>query len=659
MSASGSSSPGGGSKPGGSPSDHRRRRPDGVPKPPCANGLKSSGRSASAHPTSRRRSKSMVSSGARAPASAARASSSSVASNACAVEAHRARQAAEDLGVGQRLADGRDGRLVVGDVGVPPRGHEVDVLDLRRGRQHDVGVAGGVGQEVLEDHGEEVLARQPLHDARAVGRRRGRVGVVDHERVDGRVELGQRVPEADHVDGARVGLRAGQRVLVERAVGRPRGRAEDAAAALAPRPDERRQAGDRAHHPRALAMVLDADQPADRRRARGGVGARERHHLVGRDAGDLLGARGRPGRELGRQALEALGVRATYSASCRSSATITCMSPSASAASVPGSGRTCQSAAAAVRVSSGSMTTTRAPALRACWTIGHWCRLVTIVFVPHSTMKRLCSEVEGAQADQRAGGLELPGGRRLPADRALQPAGAQAREEAPVHRGALHEPLGAGEAVGEHRLAAVLGDDRAQALGDVRERDVPRDRLEGARALGARAHQRLAQPIGAVRALEEVADLRAQPAAGERMLLDADELLGHAVAHRDLPRAGVRAVVRTSAPDDGRFGGHAARRGSHTARLAVHSYRRTRHHIVTEARGRPVAAGDGAVEHEHAARARRAVGLALARQRRQPAHDHRRAAQVARHLALDLRRRHHAGLRRRRSASGWAGRAAR
>jgi len=184
-------------------------------------------------------------------------------------------------------------------------------------------------------------------------------------------------------------------------------------------------------------------------------------------------------------------------------------------------------------------------------------------------------QVERPHADQRAGRLELSGGGRLPADRALQPAGPQVREEAPVHRGALHEPLGAGEAVGEHRLAAVLVHDRAQALGDVRERDAPRYGLEGARALGTRAHQRLAQPIGAVGALEEVADLRAQPAPRERVLLDADELLGHTVAHRDLPGARVRAVVRTSASDDGGFGGHAARRGSHTARLAVHSYRRT------------------------------------------------------------------------------------
>ena len=37
----------------------------------------------------------------------------------------------------------------------------VEVLELRGGRQHVVGVVGGVGQEVLEHHGEQVLAREP------------------------------------------------------------------------------------------------------------------------------------------------------------------------------------------------------------------------------------------------------------------------------------------------------------------------------------------------------------------------------------------------------------------------------------------------------------------------------------------------------------------
>jgi hypothetical protein len=214
MSASGSSSPGGGSKPGGIACDHSRKRPDGVPKPPCAKGLKSSGRSASAQPTARSSSKSTL--------SEREADELLVADvEDLAVVAHRPREAPEDLGVGQRLADGRDGRLVVGDVRVAPGGHEVEVLDLRGGREHDVGVAGRVGEEVLEDDGEEVLAGEPLDDPRAVGRRRRRVGVVDDERVDRRLELGQRMPEAHHVDPPRVGLRPREGRLVERRAGGP------------------------------------------------------------------------------------------------------------------------------------------------------------------------------------------------------------------------------------------------------------------------------------------------------------------------------------------------------------------------------------------------------------------------------------------------------
>lgn len=62
--------------------------------------------------------------------------------------------------------------------------------------------------------------------------------------------------------------------------------------------------------------------------------------------------------------------------------------PSARAASVPGIGLTCQSARAAVRVSSGSITTV-APFLLARWMRGQRCGFVTTVFVPQRTMKRL------------------------------------------------------------------------------------------------------------------------------------------------------------------------------------------------------------------------------------------------------------------------------
>ena len=279
------------------------------------------------------------------------------------------------------------------------------------------------------------------------------------------------------------GCGPGERVLVERAVGGPRGRAEDAAAAIAPRADQCGQAGDRAHHPRALAMVLDPDQPADRGRARGGVGAGERHDLLGGHAGHLLRALGRPQRELGREPLEALGVIGDVLGVVQVLGHDHVHEPerqrrvgARQRAHVPvGRGR----GARAQGIDDDHPRPRLARGL-------HDRPLVQVGddrVRPPQHDEAAVGEIVGAQSDERAGGLELPRGRRLPADRALQPAGAQAGEEAPVHRGPLDQPLGAREAVGQHRLAAVLGDDRAEPFGDVRERLVPRDALEGALAL--------------------------------------------------------------------------------------------------------------------------------------------------------------------------------
>lgn len=41
---------------------------------------------------------------------------------------------------------------------MPPGEHDVLLLELRGRGQNDVGVFGGVGQEVLADDGEEILA---------------------------------------------------------------------------------------------------------------------------------------------------------------------------------------------------------------------------------------------------------------------------------------------------------------------------------------------------------------------------------------------------------------------------------------------------------------------------------------------------------------------
>ena len=81
----------------------------------------------------------------------------------------------EQLAVADRLAEWFDGRLVPAHPEVAPRRHHVGRLDLRRRRQHDVGVPGGVGEELLVHDREQVVAREAAP---------GQLGVRnDHERV--------------------------------------------------------------------------------------------------------------------------------------------------------------------------------------------------------------------------------------------------------------------------------------------------------------------------------------------------------------------------------------------------------------------------------------------------------------------------------------------
>ena len=98
-----------------------------------------------------------------------------------------------------------DRRLVEGEVVVAPGEDDVEVLELRGRRQDDVGVARGVGHELLEHDGEQVLAAQPGEHPLLVGGDLGRVRVPDDQRLDRRVELGvgERLAELRHVDRAR------------------------------------------------------------------------------------------------------------------------------------------------------------------------------------------------------------------------------------------------------------------------------------------------------------------------------------------------------------------------------------------------------------------------------------------------------------------------
>ena len=194
------------------------------------------------------------------------------------LEAHPRRQPPEDLGVRQRVADGRDRRLVDRQVRLSPRPMHVVVLDLRRGRQDVVGVERGVGQHVLEHHREQVLAAQTLQHQVLVRRDRRRVRVVDDQRTDRRIHrrVGQRAADLDHVD------RTDGSVLGHGDAARPVDVPEElerhvtqTAAAVAPRSDDGGQAADRAERRRPVRVVLHPHEQADRGGARGRVRARE------------------------------------------------------------------------------------------------------------------------------------------------------------------------------------------------------------------------------------------------------------------------------------------------------------------------------------------------------------------------------------------------
>ena len=183
---------------------------------------------------------------------------------------------------------------------------DVPVFQLGGGRQHIVGIVGGVGLELLQHHGEEIVTAQTGQHGSLIGRDRGRVAVVDDQRLDRRagflrrgngidrarvvVGLGQvgrvqaqRIAQTVHVDGARAaaGQQIGALQTAEIQVAEGAAGAQlDAAAMVAPGADQRRQAGDGAHGHAAAPVTLHAVVDADGRRPRGGVVAGQRRRCV-------------------------------------------------------------------------------------------------------------------------------------------------------------------------------------------------------------------------------------------------------------------------------------------------------------------------------------------------------------------------------------------
>ena len=134
------------------------------------------------------------------------------------------------------------------------------------------------------------------------------------------------------------------------------------------------------------------------------------------------------------------------------------------------------------------------------------------------------------------------------ANGAVEQAGAQGVKKAPIHRFALHQPHGAGVAVGQDGLCVARGDG-FQPRGDFIQRRIPRDRLEAPFALGAHAAQRRQDALGVVRALGVARHFGTQHAVGRRVRRVAAHAHGAAVVHRGDQAAGVGAVVRAGADD--------------------------------------------------------------------------------------------------------------
>ena len=181
--------------------------------------------------------------------------------------------------VADRLAERLDRGLVPSHPQVAPRGGDVVGLDVGGGREHDVGVLGGVGEELLVDDGEQVVAGHALASALGVGHDHERVAVPHDHRPHRRLLVEQDLAEPAHVERARLApgeqVGAAERGAVDELALPRADAAHQPAAAVAPRTGQRRQAGQRAVEHRPVLVVLGTDQGADRGRAGGGVLAGE------------------------------------------------------------------------------------------------------------------------------------------------------------------------------------------------------------------------------------------------------------------------------------------------------------------------------------------------------------------------------------------------
>ena len=167
-------------------------------------------------------------------------------------------------------------------------------------------MVGGVGEKMLEDHGEQVFAGETGHHLLRLRGDRHRVAVVDDQRLDPGAERGrglaqQIVADGAHVEGARHRLALGtgqpRRALepgLFEGLEPARARQQQAAGTVAPSARQARQQRDQAGRAAAAFDPLHAVVQADRRRLSGAEIACQTAHFVGADTAHRRGALRRP-----------------------------------------------------------------------------------------------------------------------------------------------------------------------------------------------------------------------------------------------------------------------------------------------------------------------------------------------------------------------------
>ncbi len=154
----------------------------------------------------------------------------------------------------------------------------------------------------------------------------------------------------------------------------------------------------------------------------------------------------------------------------------------------------------------------------------------------------------------------------LGANGAVQLAGAEAMEEAAVHRSEAEHADSAGVAVGQNRFGTVLIADLCEPRGNGIECFVPGDALKGFLLLPSRqrtfgnaglALERINEALGRVDPVEILGNFAAEKALGNRMRRVACHLDGAPLfVHRYQHGARVGAVVRADRVDDAKGGRH-------------------------------------------------------------------------------------------------------